>query len=162
MPANYSSEQRDDTVRLMGLFAPMRWRGTLLKKIKHSDEECIADFTNHFYLTYDHCLQKFYVLFDGIFGVVKDCLLPEKSFINSEMTDFTTFIDHTLSVLNVCNSRRFQMPRSWSKWSEMLDNELDRCEEKKTLAKLKKRYKQVEEYEFDEAIKQVGLSKGTP
>ena len=56
LPANYSSEQSDDTVRLMGLFAPMRWRGTLLKKIKHSDEECIADFTNHFYLTYDHCL----------------------------------------------------------------------------------------------------------
>ena len=69
------------------------------------------------------------------------------------MTTFAEFVEHTLNLLNVCNSRRFQMPRSWSKWSEMLDRELDQCEgDKKILSKLRKRYKQVEEYEFDEAL----------
>jgi len=99
-----------------------------LKKISCSEEDTLNDLGEKFFVVYDHALKKFYVLLrneESVFAVIEDLkyLLPSstKSAPSQSASSFVSFSQLCLSELNFVNSRRFHMPRKWSKWSTSLE-----------------------------------------
>jgi len=115
-------------LKLESLHQPIRLKGTLLKTIDRSQEITLEEFRNNsaHLITYDHKAHKFYVLLlrSAIFAVV-DCpvdMLPQvEALEDCDSATFSQVAEQFLAQMNLANSRRFSMPRSWSNWGSSLN-----------------------------------------